>query len=526
MNVLADFAAGWEFIRERSGELALRTSEHLALTGMSLGLAMAIGIPLGMLACVFPKTRGPLLSIVGIFQTIPSLALLAILLTLVGMIGVVPAVIALTIYGLLPIVRNTVTGIEGVPAETVEAARGVGMTPMQTLWLVQFRLAMPVIVAGIRTAAVVGVGVATLSAFIGAGGLGQFINRGLAMTDNRLILLGAIPAALLAIAVDTSIALLVWGMQPVRHGEQGRFRRPLRNAAIALPVLCLLGVAAGALAQPRQPHDENTIVIGSKSFTEQLILAEMLSQLIEDRTDLSVKRMFNLGGTMICHRALVAGEIDLYIEYTGTGLMTVLGRERMSDAEAVSQVLRNEYASRWGIAWLPELGFNNSFALVVRADHAKANSWKCISDLKRQAPRLKAGFVSEFVERDDGYRGLTQAYDLRFGSVFDLDAALMYSAVAQADVDVISGFRTDGRIDAWNLLILEDDRTFFPPCRAAPIVRDSVLRDHPELREVLAQLHGVIDDATMRQLNSQVDQHKRSPQEVAREFLRSRKLVK
>jgi osmoprotectant transport system permease protein len=139
---------------------------------------------------------------------------------------------------------------------------------------------------------------------------------------------------------------------------------------------------------------------------------------------------------------------------------------------------------------------------------------------------LKAGFVSEFVERDDGYRGLTQAYDLRFGSVFDLDAALMYSAVAQADVDVISGFRTDGRIDAWNLLILEDDRTFFPPCRAAPIVRDSVLRDHPELREVLAQLHGVIDDATMRQLNSQVDQHKRSPQEVAREFLRSRKLVK
>jgi glycine betaine/choline ABC-type transport system substrate-binding protein len=228
---------------------------------------------------------------------------------------------------------------------------------------------------------------------------------------------------------------------------------------------------------------------------------------------------------MICHRALVAGEIDLYVEYTGTGLMTVLGHERVSDPETVAQLLREEYASRWGIAWLPELGFNNSFALVVRGDRAKAKGWACISDLKRQADRLKAGFVSEFVERDDGYRGLRQAYDLRFGSVYDLDAALMYSAAAQADVDVISGFRTDGRIDAFDLRILEDDRAFFPPCLAAPIVRDSVFRNHPELREVLGQLHGLIDDATMRQLNSQVDQRKRSPQEVAHEFLRSRKLV-
>jgi osmoprotectant transport system permease protein len=208
-----------EFAGERMPELGLRTGEHLVLTGLSTGLAIAIGLPLGILASTKQGLRAPLLATISIFQTIPSLAMLAILLALVGKIGAVPAIIALTIYALLPIVRNTVTGIEGVPSEVVEAARGIGMTPRQQLRMVQLPLAMPVMIAGIRTAAVMGVGIATLSAFIGAGGLGQFINRGLALSNTQLILLGAIPARKEQLQGEAETCRVGHAVAPCRAGH-------------------------------------------------------------------------------------------------------------------------------------------------------------------------------------------------------------------------------------------------------------------------------------------------------------------
>lgn len=267
------------FLSERLPELWLRTGEHLMLTGVSTGMAILLGIPLGICAARIWWLRGPLTGGVGILQTIPSLAMLAILLALLQKIGAIPAIIALTLYALLPIVRNTLTGLEGVSLPVLEAARGIGMTPRQRLWLVEFPLSMPVIVAGIRTAAVVSVGIATLSAFIGAGGLGQFINRGLALSNTDLILLGAIPAAVLALIVDGSIAASQWGLRR-RRSRGSRFRaaidRCLRPVALSMPVALIIAgcfayfstsTSSSNPAWGPLAGDGRTVRIGTKNFT-------------------------------------------------------------------------------------------------------------------------------------------------------------------------------------------------------------------------------------------------------------------
>ena len=520
--------ANWlNFAAERMHELWFLTGQHLVLTGVSTGLAIAIGLPLGILASTRQWLRATVLGSIGVFQTVPSLAMLAILLALVGKIGAVPAIIALTIYALLPIVRNTVTGIEGVPPEVVEAARGIGMTRLQQLMKVQLPLAMPVIIAGIRTAAVVGVGIATLSAFIGAGGLGQFINRGLALSNTQLILLGAIPAALLAVVVDGVIAATAWGMEPVRQREKHSLKARLKSVALGMPLLIIaMGVyTAVGSRSPAANHARKTIRIGSKNFTEQIILGELMTQMIGAHTDLAVDRRFNLGGTMICHEALAAGAIDLYAEYTGTGLVTVLKRPVESDANSVFNMVRTEYKKQFNLEWLEPFGFNNTYALTVRKSDARDKVWQTISDLATSADTLRAGFTAEFSERADGYPGVRKAYGFGFAKVHDLEPSLMYQAVANGEVDVICAFTTDGRIAAYDLQPLDDNRRFFPPYFAAPVIRSDFLQHHFEVRGVLARLAGVLDDKTMQRLNFEVDEKGRHPDEVARDFLRKQGLL-
>lgn len=515
------------FAAERMPELWLLTGQHLVLTGVSTGLAIAIGLPLGILASTRQWLQATVLAAIGVLQTVPSLAMLAILLALVGKIGAVPAIIALTIYALLPIVRNTVTGIEGVPHEVVEAARGIGMTRGQQLRMVQLPLAMPVMIAGIRTAAVVGVGIATLSAFIGAGGLGQFINRGLALSNMQLILLGAIPAALLAVLVDGVIAATAWGMEPIRQHEKGGLKAKLKPVALAMPLLLVtLGVyAAFGSRSTAANHSGKTIRIGSKNFTEQLILGELMAQMIEAHTELAVDRRFNLGGTMICHEALAAGEIDLYAEYTGTGLVTVLKRPVESDADRVFNMVRAEYKKQFNLEWLEPFGFNNTYALTVRKSDARDRGWQTISDLAKSADMLRAGFTAEFSERADGYPGVRKAYGFGFAAVHDLEPSLMYEAVAKGEVDVICAFTTDGRIAAYDLQPLADNRRFFPPYFAAGVIRSDFLQDHLEVRDVFARLSGVLDDKTMQRLNFEVDEKGRHLEDVTRDFLQEQGLL-
>jgi glycine betaine/choline ABC-type transport system substrate-binding protein len=298
---------------------------------------------------------------------------------------------------------------------------------------------------------------------------------------------------------------------------------------VALPGLAVVvGVAAylsGNVGNGAASPRADTIRIGSKNFTEQFILAELMAQLIETHTDLSVERRFNLGGTMICHGALAAGEIDLYPEYTGTGLMAILDRDLLTDPDRVFEVVRGEYRERFDLEWLKPFGFNNTYAATVRSDAASERKWGTISDLAPHCDSLRAGVTSEFAERPDGYPGLCEAYGLTFESTLDFEPALMYQAVAAGEVDVIFAFATDGRIAAYDLQPLVDDKRFFPPYHAAPVVREEVLAAHPDLETVLNRLADKLDDGTMQRLNYEVDEKKRRPSRVAYEFLKSNAMI-
>ena len=523
------------YMAERLPELWLRTGEHLMLTGVSTAAAIIIGVPLGILVFRNKWLRNPVMGVVGILQTVPSLAMLVFLLALFQKIGVLPAIVALTLYALLPIVRNTLTGLLEVSSEVMEAAKGMGMTEQQQLRIVRIPLAAPVMLAGIRTAAVLGVGIATLSAFIGAGGLGQFINRGLALSDTKLILLGAVPAALVALIVDLSIGAFAWGLRPERKRRQkGVLKAMIRPVALMMPVLLLIfgfmayfsGTAGSGQYGGSTEDRKKVIRIGTKNFTEQIILGEIMAQLIEAKTDLVVERKFNLGGTMICHGALVNGEIDLYAEYTGTALTAILKQPAISDPDKVFQLVSAAYGKQLGLRWLRPFGFNNTYAISVRAKDAKEKGWRRISDLQQTAPELRAGFTAEFAERPDGYPGLRRRYGFTFGDVRDLDPSLMYVAVSKGEVDVICAFATDGRIATYNLKLLADDRHFFPPYHAVPVIREKTLKGYPELYDILLRLEGSIDNEKMQSLNYEVDGKKSRPSEVVRKFLKTEGLIK
>ena len=520
------------FVMDRLPELWLRTGEHLMLTGYSSAAAMLIGIPMGVFLFHRPWLRNTAMGAVGILQTIPSLAMLAFLLALLHRIGALPAIIALTLYALLPIVRNTLTGLKGVSPQVMEAAKGIGMTGAQQLRMVRIPLAAPVIVAGIRTAAVVGVGITTLSAFIGAGGLGQFINRGLALSNTRLILLGAVPAALLAILIDFTIGAFEWSIKPQnKRTNQGSFKHKLRLVAFMMPVLLILAGAAvyftgGVVKGDGRPASTGTVVVGSKNFTEQLILGEIMARLIEEKTSLKVERRFNLGGTMICHSALLNGEIDLYAEYTGTGLTAILKEPVISDPDKALRHVRNAYRDRFGVRWLKPFGFNNTYSMTVRKDQAEIYGWRRISDLKKDEADIRAGFTAEFAERTDGYLGLSKAYGLSFMEVKDLEPSIMYKALAEGEVDLICAFATDGRIAAYGLIPLKDDKAFFPPYQAVPVIREKCLNKNRELQQILSELSGILDDKTMQSLNFQVDGQRVNPAEVAEKFLISKGLIR
>ena len=302
--------------------------------------------------------------------------------------------------------------------------------------------------------------------------------------------------------------------------KRDEFVMHAKSIAATLGAMAMIG-AAGCARKAETP----TVIVGSKNFTEQLIIAELMAQMIEARTELNVERKLNLGGTMICHTALTRDEIDLYAEYTGTALTAILKQPVVSDPEQAYQTVKDAYAEQYECEWLGSFGFNNTYALTVRGAFAEAGTVRRISDLAPLAGDLTAGFTAEFAVREDGYPGLRKAYGFGFGKTRDMDPGLMYKAIAQEEVDVICAFATDGRIAAYNLAALEDDKGFFPPYYAAPVVRSDALTRHPEIRDALAPLAGLLDDETMQRLNLKVDEKKQDPAAVAREFLAAKKLI-
>lgn len=286
------------------------------------------------------------------------------------------------------------------------------------------------------------------------------------------------------------------------------------------PVLSWIAIAAVLGAGACAGSGPETIRIGSKNFTEQVILGELLAALIEHDTDLNVDRRLNLGGTFVCHKALVAGELDLYVEYTGTALSAILERPPSSDSSAVYDTVRSEYARRFAVRWMPPLGFSNTFALIVRPEDARAHGLRSIADLASVADTFRAGFGYEFIERADGYRGLAEAYDFELSmEPREMELGLLYRALSEKQVDLVVGNSTDGLIDSLGLVMLDDDRSYFPAYDAAPVIRDDTLREHPELEAVLGKLGGAISEDAMRRMNYAVTGESRAPAAVAAEFL-------
>ena len=509
----------WHFLQANWPELLLLVRQHIVLVFVAILVAVIIGVPVGILLTRYRSWRGPVLGIANVMQTIPSLALFGFLIPLpfIGGIGTRTALVALVLYSFLPIIRNTVTGILNVDPNVREAAVAMGMTGSQVLRQVELPLAMGVIVTGIRVATVIAVGVTTIAAAVGAGGLGVYIFRGLRQYDNNLLLAGAVSAALLALAADFLLGLVE--RQFSINAKRSVKGSMVRKLALAAAVVVLISGFAFWFARSK-PGGDNRVAIGSKDFTESALLAEIVAQMLEAR-GVSVERRFELGGNLP-HEALVAGTLDLYPEYTGTSFTAILHHAPITDPRAVYDQVKQEYANNFKVEVSPPLGFENTFAILVRGDDARRLNLKTISDAAPQSPRWQAGFGQDFMSRADGYPGFSKAYGLKFAEVREMDLSLTYIALSSRQVDLIAANSTEGRIQTLDLFQLADDRHYFPPYEAVYLVRQDSLTRVPPLREVLAKLGNAISTDEMRRLNYEIDGEKRDPREVVKEWLRGR----
>ncbi|MEJ7849198.1 MAG: ABC transporter permease/substrate-binding protein [Pyrinomonadaceae bacterium] len=512
----------FDFINRNWPELLTLTREHVFLVFISTGFAVLLGVPLGILLTRIKSLQTPILGFANILQTVPSLALFGLLIPIpfIGGIGARTAIIALALYALLPVIRNTVTGILGIDSKVREAAVAMGMTGWQVLKMVELPLAMPVLLTGIRVAVVISVGVATVAAAVGAGGLGTYIFRGLRQNDNNLLLTGALASAVLALLCDFALGQFE---KTYRIGERHSAGR-LRIIGLGFAGLLALIIASGFISNFRsEVSDESAggerpIVVGSKDFTESIILAEILAQMLEKK-GVAVTRQFELGGN-IPHDGLLGGQIDVYPEYTGTAYTVFLKHPPITDPIALYDQTKAEYAEKFKLTVSPPLGFSNDFAILVRGDVAKNNNLRTISDAVPLAKNWQAGFGQDFMSRPDGYTGFAKAYGFNFTKKpREMDLSLTYRALESGELDIIAGNSTDGLIAALNLFQLEDDRKYFPPYQAVFIAREDAI---DVLRETFEQLNNAISTEEMRRLNYEVDGNKRTPKEVAIEWLTQR----
>jgi osmoprotectant transport system permease protein len=498
-------------VSEQLALLPYLLAAHVRLTLGALLVGTAVAVPAGVLVSRLPRLEGIVLGIAGVVQTVPALALLAVMvpiLSSVGLsgIGFLPAFLGLVLYSLLPILRNTVTGLAAIDPAVAEAAEGVGMTPGQRLRLVEMPLALPVILAGLRTATVWSVGMATLSTPVGAPSLGNYIFSGLQTRNYNAVLVGCAAAALLALGLDGLLRVLAKG-----YAE----RRPalvLAGGAIfvAMGLASLAGLAPAGTVRP--------VRIGAKTFTEQYVLAELLARQIHRKTGATVEVLASLGST-VAFDALARGEIDAYVEYTGTIRSTLMhriggGSGRAAVLAEVTGWLRETH----GVSVACSLGFENTYAFALRRPLASELGVRRLSDLVPKASGLRAAGDYEFWSRSE-WADVRRAYDLDFAEKRVMDPSLLYAAVAGSQVDVITAYSSDGRIAAYDLITLEDDRGAIPPYDAVVLVSRSLGDRHPDAVAALAALEGTIDVDRMRAMNAAVDRDGKSPAAVAEEFL-------
>ena len=444
-------------------------------------------------------------------------------------IGRVPAIVVVVLYSLLPIIKNTATGISGISDTMIESAKGIGLTNLQILFKIQIPQALPIIMAGVRISAVSAVGLMTMAAFIGGGGLGYLIFSGIRTVNNNQILAGAIPACLLALFVDYLFSIVERLVTPVALQLKGKNKEKVLKARRKDKVILIVFIILFAifLISKIDLHKEsaNTLTVASKDFTEQNILCELSSIYLANNTNIKINKQCNLGGAQVVFQALERDDIDFYIDYLGTDYTDILKYEPISNVNKVYQTVKDEFASKYKIAVLSPMNFNNTYSLAVTKDLASKYNLKTISDLAKVSKDLTISPTLEFVNRNDGLPGLLKAYNLEFKNTIAMDGSPRYTALLNNNSQVIDAFTTDGLLKKFNLTVLEDDKNFFPPYYAVPLLKQKTLEKYPEVETLMSKLGPYLTDDAMQEMNYQVDEVGKNPEEVAKEFLLANKLI-
>ena len=512
----------FNYMLENKDQIISLCIEHIELTAIALIIAIIIGVPIGILISYKKKLNKPILGVTSVTQAIPSMALLGFMIPFLG-IGTAPAIVVVVLYSLLPIIKNTYTGITNISPATIEAATGIGLTRAQILTKIQIPQALPIIMAGVRISSVSAVGLMTMAAFIGGGGLGYLIFSGIRTVNNYQILAGAIPACILALLVDYffgAIEKLVTplSLQSDKNHQENIKKSQRKNKIIVIGTIILIAfLFLHEIDFSKKSGD--VIRVGSKDFTEQEILCYMTSHAIENNTDINVEEECNLWGAQVVFSALTNNNIDLYIDYAGTDYTDILKHKPISDVDKVYKTIKEEMKEKYNVEVLNQMAFNNTYALAVTKETAEKYNLKTISDLTRVANDFIIAPTLEFINREDGLPGLEKEYGLNFKDTIGIDGSPRYTALQNNNAQVIDAFTTDGLLKKFNLTVLEDDKNFFPPYYAIPLVRSDTLKEYPEIEKILNALGPYLTDEVMQDLNYQVDELGKSPEKVATDFL-------
>lgn len=508
----------WVTFIERKDFFLDLLKEHVEISLISIIIAILIGGTIGILIAEFKKTAKGTLGIINFLYTIPSISMLGFLIPFSG-IGNTTAIIALTIYALLPMVRNTYTGIANVDPAIIEAAKGMGSTRIQILFKIKIPLAMNVIMSGIRSMVTMTIALAGIASFIGAGGLGVAIYRGITTNNSSMTIVGSLMIAILAIVVD-----LVLGFIEKRLFIRSKKEKKKNYIIFGSIALIILIIFFGEILASIK--SSGTIHIATKPMTEEYIMGDMMELLIEQDTDLDVEVTHGVGGgTANIMPAMEKGEFDIYPEYTGTAWNQVLKHTDLYN-EDMFKSLKKEYLDKYSMTWLCEYGFKDQYGIGVRKEIADKYNIKTYSDLAKVSNQLVFGAEYDFYGREDGYDAICKEYNMNFKKTMDLDIGLKYQAINQGKIDVMTIFTTDGQLTSSDIVVLKDDKEFFPSYTCYNVIRNEVLEDNPELNDVFDKLTGIITEDDMAKMNYEVEEKGQDPMEVARDYLIEKSLLK
>ncbi|WP_297818246.1 ABC transporter permease/substrate-binding protein [uncultured Lactobacillus sp.] len=510
----------WQMLLNNHTQVWETTLVHIKISLISLLIAMVIAIPLAFLLKDHKKMAEFTLQVAGVVQTIPSLAILGLLLPFVG-IGTTPAIIALVLYAIMPIFQNTYSGLTSIPPNLREAANAFGLTKWKKFQRLELPLAMPMILSGIRIALVMIIGTATLAALIGGGGLGTYIYVGINSNNNTEVLLGAILSALLALFFS-------WFLEFI---AKNKTRTKVGLSLVAVVLLAWGGFAgyqkwlAPKVSTKVEPQ---TVVIAGKMGSEPDILIHIYKDLIEKYDpDTKVELKPNFGGTTFLFKALESNKIDIYPEFTGTVLQTLVktGQKTGNDPTQVYEQARKDLKDHYKMTYLKPMAYQNGYALAVTPKFAKDNHLTKLSDLKRVNKKVHAAFDPDFINLNDGYPGLKKVYKLDFNSIKSTESSIRYHAIANNNVNLVDGYTTDAEIREYKLVMLDDDLKFFPPYQGAPLMKSNFAKQNPKIVKALNKLAGKITTEQMQEMNYQVQVKHESAAKVAHDFLKQHDLI-